>query len=66
MKYKKALLEIITTEGSDWRKICDYVEANAKVRKGGWMAVRGELQYLINTGLVRRADDIHNEIYHLV
>jgi hypothetical protein len=64
MKYQKALLEIITPEGTEWRKICDYVAANVKVRKNGWMAVRGELQYLVNSGLVRRASDIHNEVYH--
>jgi hypothetical protein len=65
MKYEKLLLEIITGSGTDWRKICDYIKANAKVRKNGWMSVRGELQHLVNSGLVYRGKGIHSEIYHL-
>lgn len=48
-----------------WRQIMEYVEAECKVRKNGWMAVRGALQQLIDNGLLVRTEDVRVEEYEV-
>jgi hypothetical protein len=48
---------------ADWGVIMTNVSAQHTIRKGGWMRVRGELQALINEGLVKRDADVRSETY---
>lgn len=57
-----ALRDIITVEGAAWQDIVAGMFKKGIIVKN-WMSVRGVLQELINSGEVKRTDDIRTEIY---
>lgn len=48
----------------EWHQLSAAIEAQMKIRSGGWMTVRNLLQgTFINTGIMTRTDDVHTETY---
>ncbi|QSL90514.1 hypothetical protein [Pseudomonas atacamensis] len=56
------LLATITPEPTCWTKLVKAVNANVKIRKNGWMAVRNLLQWLIENGFVKRCPFDENKL----
>jgi hypothetical protein len=48
---------------ASWEVIVAHVNAAVKIRKNGWMSVRGVLQDLINTKQIVRTDSVLTETY---
>ena len=57
------LFNAIGTQPTGWESLTQAVSAAHKIPKKGWMRVRGDLQGLINAGLVARVDDENDELY---
>lgn len=58
---RDTLYAAVGDEPTGWSALCDAVRH--KVRRNGWMAVRGHLQGLIDDGLVARVGNVHVEEY---
>jgi hypothetical protein len=59
------LTKAITVEGTEWGNIVAAVRAELEIKN--WLTqVRGPLQGMLNAGLIRRENDVHNEIYKAV
>lgn len=58
-----ALREIITVDGAAWTQDIVPGIRSRKIIVKNWLSVRGVLQELINSGEVKRTDDIRTEIY---
>jgi hypothetical protein len=58
-----ALAKIITAP-IEWSIITANIRAEFKVRKNGWMQVRGALQELINQKKIARTDSVQDEVYY--
>ena len=52
-----------TTVPRDWSDIVKDVRAAVKIPEGGFMVVRGVLQWMINEKMVIRTKNIHQEQY---
>jgi len=62
----KAVDAATKPEGADWSEIVKIVGAENKIRKNGWLNVRGHLQGLINGGVICRFPSVHIEAYKRV
>jgi len=60
-KIKNILLEIITTNGIEWKDIVAAVEKRIKVNN--WLIVRSVIQELKNDNIIIRDDNVMKEIY---
>ena len=60
-KIKNILLEIITTNGIEWKDIVSAIEKRIKVNN--WLIVRGVIQELKNDNIIIRDDNVMKEIY---
>tara|TARA_R100000781_G_scaffold109703_1_gene74794 strand:- start:487 stop:687 length:201 start_codon:yes stop_codon:yes gene_type:complete len=60
-KIKNILLEIITTNGIEWKDIV--VEIQRRIIINNWNVVRSVIQELKNENIIIRDDNIMKEIY---
>lgn len=58
-----ALREIITVDGASWTQDIVPGIRSRKIIVKNWLSVRGVMQELINSGEVKRTDDITVEVY---